>query len=425
MSRIGNWFRRSFEPELETKSLDETTTFSEDLKEAIQFGLLPTGHAGQFARNHAVYTVVEFLASQISQVGLKAYQRVSDTDRQSLADTDLARLIDQPAPGLTYERFMHGTIADLCVFGNAYWLKQQAGEDRALVPLPPFGVTPRGGNVVQAARYDFAMNGGVQTFAADQIVHFRRYNPADRRIGLSPLDPLRSILREDQEASLARIGFWRNSARMGGLLERDPAGTPWNEDDYKTWRTKFKNTLSGSQNTGEWAVLMPGMKAVPTEWSAKDSEFIEGRKSVVEAVARALGVPLSVLGLTETATYASEKEFHKQLYVDTLGPYFKIVQGEMARSVVPWFTNDRSVYVEFNVQEKLRGSFEEQADAVRAYGGVPIMSVNELRALFNLPKIDDPAFDRPVMPANVLYGGAGSPGEAPMPADVVRLAPAN
>jgi hypothetical protein len=72
--------------------------------------------------------------------------------------------------------------------------------------------------------------------------------------------------------------------------------------------------------------------------------------------------------------------------------------------------------VRFNVEEKLRGSFEEQVVAYRNALGVPFLSVNEVRALQNLSRIDDEDFDLPVKPSNVVYGDAQVPGEAPMPA---------
>ena len=135
----------------------------------------------------------------------------------------------------------------------------------------------------------------------------------------------------------------------------------------------------------------------------------------LETVARAFNVPISVLGLTDTATYASQKEFHKALYQDTLGPWLAMLEGEIVRGVVQWITDDPDVFVEFNIAEKLKGSFEEQADALRAWVGVPPMSINEWRARYNLPRIDDENFDLPDMPQNVLYGGVGGNGNEPMP----------
>ena len=386
------------------------------------YGIGPTGYSQVFRSQPSIYTVVEFLAWQVSHIPLKVYRRISDTDREHLSDHPLTALLAEPTPGLPYDVFMHRTMADLGVYGNAYWLKEETGGQRALVPLPPQGVTPKGGNLLNAASYDLSYQQVQQQgIPAERIIHLRRYNPDDPRVGVSPLEPLKRILAEEAAASAQRESFWRNYARMEGVLLH-----PGNLSDaaVKRLRESFEATYTGAGNAGRIAILEEGMEVKPMSFSPKDSEFIAGRKLVLETIARAYNIPLSVLGLTDTATYASQREFHKALYQDTLGPWLKMIEGAIRFGVIPWLTDETDIYVEFNLSEKLRGSFEEQADAIRAYGGVPIMTVNELRALFNLPRIDDPAFDVPVMPANVIYGGAGSPGLPAMPeaANVVQLA---
>lgn len=373
-----------------------------------------------------VYTVVEFLAWQSSQIGIKTYERKSDTNRPELNDHPASQLLGHPAPGLTYERLIHGTVADLGVFGNAYWHKMESGNEKWLVPLPPANVEPRGGSILQAAEYVFSSRGVIQRFAAEEIVHFRRYNPEDPRIGVSPLEPLRRILAEEAAAGANREGLWRNAARVEGIIERPPPDTSgtWDDTQRKRFREDWQNMHAGDTNAGKTAILEDGMTWKPASFSPKDTEFIEGRKLTLETVARAYNIPLAVLGLTETATFASQREFHKALYQDTLAPWLKMLQGEIELGILPWVGADPGVYLEFNIAEKLAGSFEEQADALRTYVGVPIMSVKEARSKLNLPELpDDPGFDVPVKPANIIYGDAGSEGQ-PVPAVVpIRSAP--
>jgi hypothetical protein len=67
--------------------------------------------------------------------------------------------------------------------------------------------------------------------------------------------------------------------------------------------------------------------------------------------------------------------------------------------------NSGSTYVEFNLSDKLKGSFEEQASVGATSVGVPFVAINEQRARMNLPRLTDPKFDEPVQPLNVMYGG--------------------
>ncbi|MCU6429201.1 hypothetical protein KWH77_23685, partial [Enterobacter sichuanensis] len=56
----------------------------------------------------------------------------------------------------------------------------------------------------------------------------------------------------------------------------------------------------------------------------------------------------------------------------------------------------------FNIEEKLRGSFEEQAAVASAAVGAPYMTRNEIRRANNLPAI--PGGDELVVPLNLSEG---------------------
>jgi HK97 family phage portal protein len=380
-------------------------------------------YSAMYRSQPSVYTVVSFLALQISQLGLKVYDRSADDDRKALSNSPIQALINDPAPGLTYSRLMYRTVADLCIYGNCYWLKLTPpdsvnGGRRSIVPLPVEFVSVRGGNLVEADTYEFTSKGQRRTFSSEEIVHFRAYSPEEMRYGISPLEPLRHIVAEEAQAQAYRTTFWRKSARKEGLLERPETAPAWDETAYNRFRESWRRFRKGGDLEGETPVLEDGMKYVDSSFSPKEAEFIEGRKLTLETVARAYHVPLSVLSLTDTSTYASAREFHKALYQDTLGPWTRTLEDEIEAGLVPWFTEDPDIYVEFNIEEKMRGSFEEQADNIlRAVGG-PYMTRAEGRARLNLPKLDDPDLDKLVVTNNMV----GTEDDAET-APVVQIAP--
>ena len=67
-------------------------------------------------------------------------------------------------------------------------------------------------------------------------------------------------------------------------------------------------------------------------------------------------------------------------------------------------------YVEFDLQEKLKGSFEEQAAIMQTATGRPWMMVDEARAYMNLPKLPDGQGEGLVIPLNVEVNGQANPG---------------
>lgn len=412
---LKSWLLRAggFVPE--TKDLsDPIVGTTPELIDALKWGNVDGSYGTTFTIQPSVYTVVEFLATQIAQIRPVVYRKRGEDDREELGDSDLQELLREPAPGLSGRRWMHGLVADRCLFGNHYAEKIDSEVRRVLLPLPPYGVQPRNGSLVQAATYDVQIGSRPpRSVSADRMLHLRTYNPHDLRVGVSPLSALRQMLRNEQEALIANSDMWGNGARISGWIERDAGLPDYTPDQQRQFRTEWQNAHAGRGNSAKTAVLQ-GMKFHEASWSPRETEFIEGRWQTLALVCAALNVQPAMFGLPGTSTYASQKEKHRQLYVDTLGPILREIEDEFRVSLVPWFyPDDASVYVEFNVEEKMRLSFEEQAASIRQSTGVPTLSVNEARALQNLPRIDDPAFDMPVQPANINY--AGQPGEAPMP----------
>lgn len=386
-----------------------------------------------YSTQPAVYTVVEFLATQIAQIGIKHYDRVSDDDRKVLSNSPVARTLRRPAPGLTYPRFMHGTAADYLVYGNAYWamleaeLYSDSDDPWMLVPLPAAFVTPRGGSLISAEYYDFQIPGmdKPKPYPAERVVHFRRYNPDDRRIGISPLQPLRGLLREEKEAARYREVLYKTGARMAGFIKRPEQANPMDENSRKRFRAGMEKFTRGGVNEGSWMLLEEGEEPRPISFSPKDAEYLEGRKQALEMVCRVFNLPLPVLSLTEAMSYSSQREFRKALYQDTLPPITRVFEDEIDAKVLPWIMGARArrTYTEFTLEEKLRGAFEEQATMLLQAVGGPYMTRAEARARLNLPKLDDPALDELVITNNMQ----GTEGDATVQggnmAPVVQLAP--
>jgi hypothetical protein len=143
----------------------------------------------------------------------------------------------------------------------------------------------------------------------------------------------------------------------------------------------------------------------PASFSPKDSDYIAGRRLTYEEVALQFGL----LDIGHTAgTKADAEQSHRERYQDVLGPWLRMLQDDIELQLLPSvdvFTPRGTVYVEFNLKEKLKGSFQEEQKALTTAVGVPHMSVNEGRTRMNLPRIDEPWADAPVQPLNVLYGG--------------------
>jgi len=353
-----------------------------------------------------VRTCVEFLARNIAQLGLHVYERMNDTDRKRLVDHPLARLLAQPLPAaykLTTYRMIEALVGDLGVYFNAYWLKiaPDASHPVGLLRLPPALVSVKGG--LAPSGYELNLGAQPVALAAEAVVHFRGYNPESAVTGLSPLETLRRVLAEEHAAGEYREGFWQGSARIGGFVKRPKGAGKWSDTARERFRAEFEALYTGKAGSGRTAILEEDMEWEAGTFNAQESEYMAGRKLAREECARAYHIPLPMVGILDNATFSNITEQHKNLYQDTLGPWCTMIEQDVMLQLLPEFGEPGRVYVEFNIAEKLAGSFEEQAAVLQTAVGRPWMAPDEARGRLNLPSMGGQAAELGV-PMNLLVG---------------------
>jgi HK97 family phage portal protein len=354
-------------------------------------------YAAIYASQPNIRICVDFLARNISQLSIHAFRRVSDTDRVRLADHETIRWLTRPNPSKTEYRLIEDLMGDLGVYFNAYWLKIRYAEDGAravgLVRLPPNEVTPEGG--LLTSQFVWERNGRKMEFPTSEIIHVDGYNPLNPLKGLSPLETLAGLLTEEANAVENRQSYWKNAARYEGVIERPKDAPKWTPQQKQAWREQWQTRYAGAANAGIVPVLEDGMTFKQANFSARDSQYTESGKLRREVCAAAYHIPQTMVGILEHATLNNVNEQHKQLYQDTLGPWCTMITQELERQLLVESTDAENVYYEFNIAEKLKGSFEEQASALHTLVGRPIMTPNEGRARLNLPKDKtDPTADQ-------------------------------
>lgn len=377
--------------------------FTPMLVHTIRSGQWPWGSYGaMYRRQPAVRAVVDFLARNIAQLNPKVYERVGNTDRLEVGDHPLATLLRHPNPATTRYAHLRDTVSDIAIYDRAYWRKVQQGNQRAIARIAPSKLHAE---TVEGRTVYRTPDG--KTIPRDQLVIFHGYSPDGDDQGVSPLETLRRVLQEEAAAQENREGMWRNAARQSGAIERPIDAPTWSPEARERFRADWESTMTGGNNAGRTAILEEGMTWNAASFSPKDTEYIAGRRLTYEEVAIQYGIHPGLVGFITGAQGAVEAH-HRQLYQDTLGPWLRMMQDEFELQLLPWvepFNANRTVYVEFNLAEKLKGSFEEQQKALATAVGVPHMSINEGRAKVNLPRIDEVWADTPVQPLNVMYGG--------------------
>ena len=364
--------------------------------------------------------VVDFLAASIAQLPLNVYTRNGETDRERDRTSPAARLLWRPNSAMTEFEFVRAVMSEYFVFGTVYVLVLPDADSKSgwqMWPIPSeWVISTQSRNAYQAESITVVAKNArtpVEIPSTD-FVQFKTYSPGHPGGYVSPISALRQTLEEQIQAGRFRRQLWSSSGRLNAQILRPANVQPWDDEQRKRFVDAFRESWgSGGSKAGSIPLLEDGMEIKPFSTSFKESQWMESVKLSREACAAAYGVNPSLIWHTDTQTYASSKDNARALYAECLGPVLQMLQQRINSFLLPMVGADPDkTYVEFDLTEKLKGSFEERASILQAAVGGPWMTRNEARADNNLPPIE--GGDELIVPLNVVEGGQSSPQDTHM-----------
>jgi hypothetical protein len=263
-------------------------------------------------------------------------------------------------------------------------------------------VTVSGGRFTPEHYTLWSLEGGYFQIPPEDILHWYGYNPRDALLGLSKLETLRLELASDQATQATIVELAKNGLK-GGHIERPLDAPPWDA----IAANRFREGWRSQKRTREEPVLEEGMKYIQDSITPKDAELLNSRRFTIEEVARQYGVPPGALGVG-AGNLAEER---KEIYADVLPPIVKSLACQLDLDILLAEYSEPDFYFEFDLNEKLRGDFETRSAAITQAIGRPWKTVNEGRAIENLPPIEEG--DELTIPLNVILAGEDRPERSP------------
>lgn len=359
--------------------------------------------------------VVNFLSNSIAQLPLKVYNRKGENERVRDRDSAAAQLLWRPNADQTEFEFIRALAVEYFVFGSVFvWLlpdaDSESGHQLRIVPtewLQPYG---NSANAYAPDTIRICTRTGASAFDVPrrEFVQFRTYSAGSPGGYLSPISALRQSLIEQVEANRFRRQLWKSSGRFNAQIIRPKDVQPWTEEQKRNFATAFREAWgAGGSKAGSIPIMEDGMEIKPYATNWKEAEWSQSVILTREAVAAAYGVNPSLIWHSNTQTYASARDNARALYADCLGPVLQMLQQRINAFLLPMIGAEPGTYVEFDLTEKLKGSFEERASILQASVGAPWLTRNEARADMNLPPVENG--DELITPLNVTEGGQASP----------------
>lgn len=362
---------------------------------------------------------VNLISSSCASVPLGVYKRQGE-DKEPVGNHPLELLLQSPNElDSDHDEFMEASFAYYLLTGNAYWwvnAPSPASPPDELWVVPPEKLTPIPDGKQYLKGYEYR-DGTYQEFIpVSDIIHFKRFNPLNRFVGLSPIGAIANAATGDLAMSQWNTEFFAaNNAKPSGLLtfQNEPV-------DWDRLRSELRREHGGTSRN----FFM--MKNVPKDAinylqfgvSQKDMEFLAGRQFNREEIFQLYGVPMGLM--SENATEANSTVAGATFNEKTLWPLLTRFAGKVTSKLLPRYGQGLvAEYDDIRVTDRQMELEERKTWSL-------YRTVDELREADDLDSIDDARKEAGLEPigkllvAEVQTASGGKPPE-PVPQELQGL----
>lgn len=273
-------------------------------------------------------------------------------------------------------------------------------------------------------------------FTVDQVLHQKKFHPLDDYVGLSPIRVIADLVDAENAAHRWNRKLLDNDCRPSvGIVVKSGLMS----DARARFIAELKAMFSGKDNARKPLVLEGDIDIKTIALSPADMDFDNGLKQIRRIIAHAYNVPAQFVGDTESQSYASAQEAHKELFQDNILPELDRRRDNLNAKLTVKFGDEYRLDYDTDQIEALH----EDTQRVYTYiSTADYLSVNEQRAAVgsddsthenaNIPRCFLPS-TAPVVPHVPVAAGpaAHPPGDPatppadPLAAKAVQIAEAS
>jgi len=285
-----------------------------------------------------VLLAVDLTASAGALTQFDVFKQMAGREPKDIPNHEFELLLQRPNPSDSRFELLYATIAFWKLTGNAYWWLNKSNEKA--VPdeiwfIPPQMIQPIPDERLYLRGYSYEPGNGAKIFLETwEIVHFKRFNPFSRFVGLSALEALALVAAGDLGMQKYNTTlFAANNGRLPSVMtfEQMVADPTWNkikEDTREASRNREMLMLRG--------VGSGGVNWIQNAISQRDMEFLEGRKANKEEMMTAIA-PGSYTMLSENSTEANSRTGQSVFTALTVYPMHVMMAEKITNTVLPLY----------------------------------------------------------------------------------------
>ena len=334
----------------------------------------------------AVYRAVALISGTIATLPMRTIRDTADGRR-----TRLSSFLDDPGgpDGMAAFSWKETVVVHLLLHGNAFLrhIYGGAGQLVALEPVHPLLVAvelpgpddvvrPKGGKW-----FRLTLDGGTTLrLDARDMTHVMGLS-LDGYTGLSVVAMARNGFGTALAGDRAGAKMFNSGALISGLVTSED---DLDEGEAKTIKATIDDAVNGWENAGTIPFVNRRLKFTPWTMNAQDAQFLESRQFSIREIARWFGIPPHLLMETSAAS-----NWGTGIEQQNLGlARFNLVSWTCRIEQTLSRLLPRPRWVEFDFAGLERPTPEGEIQLLIAQVQARLLTVDEARAIRNLPPLD-------------------------------------
>ena len=291
-----------------------------------------------FRASALVHSCTKKIGEKMSTIEWELYQLRGLTARE-IEQHELLDVLAKPNPVMTGSQLIEITSIYLSLLGNCYWYKVRnaRGEIMELWLMRPDLTTIIPASDGSIAKYKFRLNGKETLYPAEDVVHFLEPDPLSDYYGYSAVQAAMEVIRADVYAKKWNTKFFYNSARPDAILTTEQKIGTADRDEI---REKWMNKYGSFENAHSVAVLSHGLDYKQISVNQKDMDFANMRIANRDDIIMALGVPKSVMAITDDVNRANADAGIYVFLSETIKPKMEKLTDTLNMFLVNEFGDD-------------------------------------------------------------------------------------
>ena len=350
-----------------------------------------------------VFACVNARAEEVSHINIQLNKVINRKtgETEEVDDHEVLSLLRKVNPWMTSDELFEYTQSYKDLAGEAFWYLVRNGDNKKakisqIWILRPDWISIKTHEKQFILGYEYRVPGqSAFPIKAENIIHFRNFNPTDPYRGMSIIRAAALTIDTDDFAEKYNRKFFINSAIPEIVLETDDKV---DDDTFNRLRESWYNTYQGVDRAHLPAILEAGLKAHPFSVSQKDMEFLEGQKFNRDKIFAMFRVPKTVLGMTEDVTVSNAEATDYVFAKRVVKPLMRKITSTLNEFLLTKYADGDDLF--FTFDDPVPENKVQKLETYKALFPIGSITPNEVRAMEGLDEVE--GLDEFYIPINMI-----------------------